>query len=160
MRSRKTIAALALAGGLAAPVVLAASPAAAMAASCRVELYDIDAGSPAERDGQDELRFIVQGNLFPRFDDTHYPMRSGDDGDPADFENPTAIISSTENVAFNLREADGPIWGQGDGLGIVTAFGATCAGLDTDETEIVDETLEGFQPTEYDYRVRLKMTGL
>lgn len=99
MRSRKTIAALALAGGLAAPVVLAASPAAAMAASCRVELYDIDAGSPAERDGQDELRFIVQGNLFPRFDDTHYPMRSGDDGDPADFENPTATPTARSPIS-------------------------------------------------------------
>ncbi|WP_127937204.1 hypothetical protein [Nonomuraea polychroma] len=159
MRSRKTMAALALAGGLVTPAVLAASPAAAAADSCRVTLYDIDAGSVADRDGRDELRFRVEGNLFPRFDAKYHPMRAGGDGDPADFEHPVAIISRTEDVRFNLRETEGPAWGAGDSLGSVVARGSTCAGLDEGETEIVSETLEGRQPTKYEYVVRIKLTG-
>ncbi|SDL23503.1 hypothetical protein [Nonomuraea jiangxiensis] len=160
MHSRKPIAALALAAGLMAPAALATTPAHAMAASCRVTLYDIDAGNVAEGDGQDELRFLVQGNLFPRFNSTHYSMRSGDDGDPADFEYPTAIITTGQNVTFDLREADGPIWGQGTSLGTVTAFGSSCVPLDEDEDVIISDTLTGDEPTEFTYSVRLKMVGL
>ncbi|WP_188189338.1 hypothetical protein [Nonomuraea sp. SYSU D8015] len=160
MHSRKTIAALAVAGGLITPAVLTATPAAAAAASCRVTLYDIDAGSVADRDGRDELRFRVEGNLFPRFDAKYYPMRAGGDGDPADFEHPVAIISRHDDVRFSLRETEGPAWGAGDNLGSVVARGSTCAGLDRNETEIVTETLAGRQPTRYEYVVRIKLTGL
>ncbi|HEX4813996.1 MAG TPA: hypothetical protein VFV66_14725 [Nonomuraea sp.] len=160
MRSRKVIAALALAGGLAAPVALAASPAAAMAGSCRVELDDIDAGNVADRDGRDELRFLVDGNLFPRINATFYGMNAGDDGDPGDFENPTSIILNTQNVTFDLREADGPIWGQGDRLGTVTALGSTCAGLAAGATATITRTLTGTEQTAFSYVVSLEMTGL
>jgi hypothetical protein len=131
-----------------------------MADLCRVELHDIDAGSPAEGDGRDELRFLVDGNLFPRFDAKFFGMRAGDDGDPADFENPTAFITNTQNVTFDLREADGPIYGQGVSLGRVVALGATCDGLATGGTTIISETLTGDEPTDYQYVVRLRMTGL
>lgn len=160
MHSRKMIAALALAGGMVAPVALATTPAAAMAGSCRVTLYDIDAGNVADRDGRDELRFLVDGNLFPRINANYYGMNAGDDGDPGDFENPTSIILSTQNVAFQLREADGPIWGRGDLLGTVTATGGTCAGLPTGGTTTVTRTLTGTEQTAYSYVVSLKLTGL
>ncbi|MGR6919950.1 hypothetical protein ACU635_37435 [[Actinomadura] parvosata] len=161
MHSHKLIAALALAAGLAAPTVLAATPAAAMAGSCRVELYDIDAGNVADRDGRDEVRFLVDGNLFPRFNANYFGMNSGDDGDPGQFENPTSIITSNQNVVFDLRETDGPVWGQGDRLGTVTALGSTCAGLATGATTTtVPSTLSGTVQTAYSYVVSLKLTGL
>jgi len=160
MHSRKVIAALALAGGLVAPMALAATPAAAMAGSCRVELYDIDAGNVADRDGRDELRFLVGGNLFPRINANYYGMNAGDDGDPGDFEDPTSIILNTQDVVFDLREVDGPVWGQGDRLGTVTALGSTCAGLATGATRIITRTLTGTEQTEYSYVVSLEMTAL
>ncbi|MGC5014352.1 hypothetical protein ACLQ2R_26610 [Streptosporangium sp. DT93] len=160
MHSRKVIAALALSAGLVAPVALAATPAAAMAGSCSVTLYDIDAGNVADRDGRDELRFLVDGNLFPRLNANYYGMNSGGDGDPGDFENPSSIILSNQNVSFQLRETDGPAWGQGDLLGTVTAFGATCAGLAAGADTIVPGILTGTQQTSYSYEVRLKMTAL
>jgi hypothetical protein len=160
MQPRKVIAALALAGGMIAPVALAASPAAAMAGSCRVELEDIDAGNTADRDGRDELRFLVDGNLFPRINANYYGMNAGDDGDPADFEYPTSIIPNTQNVTFDLRETDGPVWGQGDRLGTVTALGATCAGLATGATTTVTSTLTGTVQTAFSYVVSLEITGL
>ncbi|MFI6456291.1 hypothetical protein ACIBF6_32605 [Streptosporangium amethystogenes] len=160
MHSRKVIAALALAGGLVAPMALAATPAAAMAGSCRVELYDIDAGNVADRDGRDELRFLVDGNLFPRINANYFGMNAGDDGDPGDFEGPTSIILNTQDVDFDLREVDGPIWGQGDLLGTVTAPGSTCAGLATGATRTITRTLTGTEQTVYSYVVSLKMTAL
>ncbi|MEU8383428.1 hypothetical protein [Streptosporangium sp. NPDC048865] len=160
MHSRRTIAALALAGGLVAPAALAATPAAAMAGSCRVELYDVDAGNVADRDGRDEIRFLVDGNLFPRINANYFGMNAGDDGDPGDFEDPTSIILSTEDVDFDLRETDGPVWGQGDLLGTVTAPGNTCAGLATGATTIIARTLTGTEQTAYSYVVRLEMTAL
>ncbi|QYC45631.1 hypothetical protein Nocox_40440 [Nonomuraea coxensis DSM 45129] len=158
MRSHQLIAALALVGGMAAPVLVATGPALA-AGSCRVDLYDIDAHNVAERDGQDELRFRVDGNLFPRFGDKYFPMRSGGDGDPADFGNPTTLLVGTENVSFNLREVTPPAVGEGDSLGSAIAHGSVCAGLDEDETEIETTIIEGDDPTEYSYTVRLKLTG-
>jgi hypothetical protein len=161
MHSRKVIAALALAGGLVAPVALAATPATAMAALCRVELYDIDAGNVADRDGRDEVRFLVDGNLYPRFGPDYFGMYTGGDGDPGDFENPTSIITSTQNAIFDVREADGPVYGQGDSLGTVIAFGATCAGLATGATTTTLPTpLIGVEQTAYSYTVSLKLTGL
>ncbi|MEU8203529.1 hypothetical protein [Streptosporangium sp. NPDC049046] len=160
MHSRKVIAALALAGGLVAPMALAATPAAAMAGSCRVELEDIDAGNVADRDGRDELRFLVDGNLFPRINANYYGMNAGDDGDPRDFEYPTSIILNTQDVVFDLREVDGPVWGQGDRLGTVTALGSTCAGLATGAVRIITRTLTGTEQTDYSYVVSLEMTGL
>ncbi|MEU0484146.1 hypothetical protein ABZ260_33815 [Streptosporangium sp. NPDC006013] len=160
MHSRKVIAALALTGGLVAPMALAATPAAAMAGSCRVELYDIDAGNVADRDGRDELRFLVDGNLFPRINANYFGMNAGDDGNPGDFEDPTSIILNTQDVDFDLREADGPIWGQGDRLGTVTAPGSTCAGLATGATRTITRTLTGTEQTAYSYVVSLKMTAL
>jgi hypothetical protein len=160
MHSRKVIAALALAGGLVAPMALAATPAAAMAGSCRVELYDIDAGNVADQDGRDELRFLVDGNLFPRINANYFGMNAGDDGDPGDFEDPTSIIVNTQNVVFDLREADGPVWGQGDRLGTVTGLGSTCAGLATGATRTITRTLTGTQQTAYSYVVSLEMTAL
>ncbi|MEU4408639.1 hypothetical protein AB0F88_29315 [Streptosporangium sp. NPDC023963] len=160
MHSRKVIAALALAGGLVAPVALAATPAAAMAGSCRVELYDIDAGNVADRDGRDEVRFLVGGNLFPRLNANYFGMNAGGDGDPGDFEDPTSIILNTQDVVFDLRETDGPVWGRGDSLGTVTASGSTCAGLATGASTIIADTLTGTEQTAYSYVVRLEMTAL
>ncbi|MGS2648279.1 hypothetical protein [Streptosporangium sp. LJ11] len=160
MHSRKVIAALALAGGLVAPMALAATPAAAMAGSCRVELYDIDAGNVADRDGRDEVRFLVGGNLFPTLNANYFGMNAGGDGDPGDFEDPTSIIQSTQDVAFELRETDGPAWGQGDLLGTVTALGSTCAGLATGATRTITRTLTGTEQTAYSYVVSLEMTAL
>ncbi|WP_433359226.1 hypothetical protein [Streptosporangium sp. CA-115845] len=160
MHSRKVIAALTLAGGLVAPMALAAAPASAMAGSCRVELYDIDAGNVADRDGRDELRFLVDGNLFPRINANYFGMNAGDDGDPGDFEDPTSIILSTQDVDFDLRETDGPVWGQGDLLGTVTALGNTCAGLATGATRTITRTLTGTEQTAYSYVVSLEMTAL
>ncbi|MEU4834486.1 hypothetical protein [Streptosporangium sp. NPDC023615] len=160
MHSRKVIAALALAGGLVAPTALAATPAAAMAGSCRVELHDIDAGNVADRDGRDELRFLVGGNLFPTLNANYFGMNAGDDGDPGHFEDPTSIIQRTEDVVFDLRETDGPAWGQGDRLGTVTATGSTCDGLAPGADTIVTRTLTGTEQTAYSYVVRLKMTAL
>lgn len=160
MHSRKVIAALALAGGLVAPTALTATPAAAMAGSCRVELYDVDAGNVADRDGRDEIRFLVGGNLFPRLNANYFGMNAGGDGDPGDFEDPTSIILNTQNVVFGLRETDGPAWGQGDSLGTVTAFGSTCAGLATGASTIIPQTLTGTEQTAYSYEVRLRMTAL
>jgi hypothetical protein len=160
MRSHKLIAALALAGGLVAPMALAATPAAAMAHSCRVELEDIDAGNVADRDGRDELRFLVDGNLYPHDDASYYGMYSGGDGDPIDFELPTSIILSSQDVDFDLRETDGPAWGQGDSLGTVTALGSTCAALATGAITTVPETLTGIEQTAYSYVVVLEITGL
>ncbi|MEV0390709.1 hypothetical protein [Nonomuraea sp. NPDC050643] len=160
MHSRKVIATLALAGGLVAPMALTAAPAAAMAGSCRVELFHIDAGNVADRDGQDELRFLVDGNLFPRINANNFGMNAGDDGDPGDFEDPTSIIVNTQNVDFGLRETDGPVWGQGDLLGTVTGLGSTCAGLATGATRTITRTLTGTEQTAYSYVVSLEMTAL
>ncbi|MED7929039.1 hypothetical protein SMD20_32655 [Nonomuraea sp. LP-02] len=159
MRSHKLIAALALAGGMAAPVLVATGPAHA-AGSCSVTLYDIDAYNVAERDGQDELRFRVDGNMFPRFGDKYFAMRSGGDGDPADFGNPTTLLSSSGTVSFDLREVTPPAVGEGDSLGSAVAHGSRCAPLATDETYIETTFITGEDPTEYSYRVRLKLTGL
>ncbi|GAA2986081.1 hypothetical protein [Streptosporangium longisporum] len=161
MHSRKVIAALALAAGLVAPMALAATPAAAMVGSCRVELYDIDAGNVADRDGRDEVRFLVGGNLFPRLNANYFGMNTGDDGDPGQFEDPATIIQNTQNAVFDLRETDGPVWGQGDSLGTVTALGSTCAGLTTaGDSTIITDTLTGTEQTAYSYQVRLKMIAL
>lgn len=160
MHSRKVIAALALAGGLVASTAPAATPAAATAGSCRVELYDIDAGNVADRDGRDELRFLVDGNLFPRINANYFGMNAGDDGDPGEFEDPTSIIPNTLDVDFELRETDGPAWGQGDRLGTVTALGSTCAGLATGATRTITRTLTGTEQTAYSYVVSLEMTAL
>ncbi|RJL32799.1 hypothetical protein [Bailinhaonella thermotolerans] len=163
MRSHKLITGLALAAGLTAPVALTAAPAGAqaLASMCRVELYDIDAFDIAERDGEDELRFSVGGNLFPRFNANFFDMRNGDDGDPADFENPATTVSSTGSAGFSLREVDPPIVGSGDDLGTVTASGPThCAPLAVGGVAYVEDYLEGAAPTWYSYRVKLKVTGL
>jgi hypothetical protein len=37
-------------------------------------------------------------------------------------------------VDFELRETDGPAWGEGDRLGTVTGLGSMCAGLATGAT--------------------------
>ncbi|MFF3444237.1 hypothetical protein [Streptosporangium sp. NPDC002721] len=166
MHSRKTIAALALATGLLAPTALTTTPAAATTAttatagSCRVELYDVDAGNVADRDGRDEIRFLVDGNLFPRINANYFGMNAGGDGDPGDFEDPTSIILSSQDVDFDLRETDGPVWGQGDLLGTVTALGSTCAGLTTGATRTITRTLTGNEQTAYSYVVSLEMTAL
>jgi hypothetical protein len=160
MHSRKVIAALALAGGMVAPVALAATPASAMAASCRVVLDHVEAGNTADRDGRDELRFLVDGNLFPRFNADHFDMNAGDEGDAGDFENPTSIISNTQNVDFELRETDGPVWGAGDLLGTVTGLGSMCAGLATGASRGISRTLTGTEQTAYSYVVEIRMTAL
>ncbi|MEW9549859.1 hypothetical protein [Nonomuraea sp. NPDC050783] len=158
MRSHKLVAALALAGGMVAPVLVATGPAHA-AGSCRVDLYDIDANNVAERDGQDELRFKVDGNLFPKFGAKYFAMRSGDDGDPADFGNPTTLLVGTENVSFDLREVTPPIIGEGDSLGSAIAHGTTCAGLAVGATTTETTIVDGHDETDYTYTVRLKLTG-
>ncbi|MGW4407179.1 hypothetical protein ACWEJ6_24345 [Nonomuraea sp. NPDC004702] len=166
MHAHRLIATLALAAGVAAPTALTAGPATATAtattaattASCVITLYDIDANNVAERDGKDELRFKVDGNLFPRFSANYFSMKTGGDGDPADFEYPSTLLVGSEDVKFDLREVTPPIVGEGDSLGKATARGSVCAGLavgaDTTETTIV----EGTDETDYTYTVRLKLT--
>ncbi|TDD18875.1 hypothetical protein [Nonomuraea diastatica] len=156
MRSHKLIAALTLALGLAAPAALVASPATALASSCRVELHDIDADNVVERDGRDELRFLVQGNLFPR--NGAHNMQSGDDANPSDFGDPTGAINNGQDVFFNLREVERPVLGRGDSLGSAIAEAATCAGLDVNETHIDTDIISGSNP-DYSYTVKLKLTG-
>ncbi|GAA2210496.1 hypothetical protein GCM10009850_059550 [Nonomuraea monospora] len=168
MHSHKLIAALALATGLAAPAALVATPALAatsttlsstMASTCRVELYDIDNLDVDERDGKDELRFLVGGNLFPR--PGYFAMRNGDDGDPADFGNPSTAVSSTGSVSFNLREVTPPIVGSGDSLGSITVSGSSvCAPLTTGGVDYVQDVIDGTDETFYSYLVELKVTGL
>ncbi|MFI7690199.1 hypothetical protein ACIBQ6_14075 [Nonomuraea sp. NPDC049655] len=162
MHAHRLIATLALAAGVAAPTALTAVPAtattAATTASCVITLYDIDANNVAERDGKDELRFKVDGNLFPKFSANYFSMKTGGDGDPADFEYPSTLLVGSEDVKFDLREVTPPIVGEGDSLGKATAHGSVCAGLavgaDTTETTIV----EGTDETDYTYTVRLKLT--
>lgn len=158
MRSHRLLTALVLAGALAAPAAIA-GPAAALADSCRVELHDIDAYNVAERDGQDELRFRVDGNLFPRFGDKYHAMRSGDDADPGDFGNPTTLLVVGQNVTFSLREVTPPAVGEGDSLGAATAWSSTCAALDEDEVDYDETTITGSEPTSYSYKVTLKLIG-
>ncbi|TDE26913.1 hypothetical protein E1295_43575 [Nonomuraea mesophila] len=158
MRSHKLIAAFALALGMAAPAVLVASPATAMATSCFVELHDVDASNVAEQDGRDELRFLVQGNLFPN--NGAHNMRSGDDANPSDFGNPTGAINNGVNVAFNLREVTRPALGQGDSLGSAVAEASTCDGLTVGQTHIDTDIISGTDETAYSYTVKLKLTGL
>ncbi len=158
MRSHKLMAALALAGGMIAPVLVATGPALA-ASSCRVDLSDIDANNVAESDGQDELRFRVDGNLFPRFGDKYVRMRSGDDSGPSDFGHPTTLLNGTEDVRFNLREVNPPVVGEGRGLGSAIAHGSTCAGLDVGETAFETTIIAAHDETDYSYTVRLKLTG-
>ncbi|MFI6924800.1 hypothetical protein ACIBIZ_32985 [Nonomuraea spiralis] len=158
MHAHRLITTFALAAGFAAPVALAAVPAAAATTSCVVTLYDIDANNVAERDGKDELRFKVDGNLFPKFNAKYFSMKTGGDGDPADFEHPSTLLVGSEDVTFDLREVTPPAVSEGDSLGKATAHGSVCAGLavgaDTTETSIV----EGHDETDYTYTVRLKLT--
>jgi hypothetical protein len=160
MPSHKLIAGLALAVGLVVPPAVTASPAAAMATSCRVELYDIDSLNAAERDGRDELRFLVGGNLFPRFNDNYFPMVTGGDGDPADFESPTTIVGTIGSVGFDLREVTPPAAGTGISLGVAIANGLTCFALASGEVAIEETFVQGTDETFYSYQVRLKLTGL
>jgi hypothetical protein len=160
MHSHKLIAALALATGLAAPVALTASPAsAAMAGSCTVTLYDIDAFNVAERDGRDELRFEVGGNLFPRFSSNWFGMTAGSDGDPGEFENPSDLIVNNNDVTFDLREVTPPAVGRGDRLGVATAHDSVCDGLAVGATAIEEDIITGTDETAYSYSVRLLLTG-
>ncbi|TYB59222.1 hypothetical protein FXF51_35215 [Nonomuraea sp. PA05] len=161
MHSHKLIAALALAAGLAAPAVLAASPATAtaMAANCRVELYDIDNLNVDERDGKDELRFLVGGNLFPN--NGYVNMRNGDDADPADFGNPSTVVGNSGSVSFSLREVTPPVVGSGDSLGSISVSGSSvCAPLATNAVDYVEDFIDGTDETFYSYQVKLKVTGL
>ncbi|MEV0379304.1 hypothetical protein [Nonomuraea sp. NPDC050643] len=161
MRSPKLIAALALAAGLIAPMAVAALPAAAssMASFCQVELYDIDNLNVDERDGKDELRFLVGGNLFPN--NGYYNMRNGDDGDPADFGFPSTVVSDTGSVSFDLREVTPPAVGRGDSLGTATVSGSSvCAPLAVGASTTVVDYVDGTDETFYSYRVELEVTGL
>ncbi|MDA0635442.1 hypothetical protein OUY22_18625 [Nonomuraea sp. MCN248] len=160
MRSHKLIAGLALTVGVVTPLAVTANPAAARATSCRVQLYDIDSLNAAERDGRDELRFLVGGNLFPRFTEDYFPMVTGGDGDPADFEHPTTVVGTIGSVGFDLREVTPPAAGTGDSLGVAIANGVTCFALDRGEVAIEDTFLDGTDETFYSYHVRLKLTGL
>ncbi|MCK2213848.1 hypothetical protein MF672_008600 [Actinomadura sp. ATCC 31491] len=158
MRSRPLIAALALAGGMIAPVLAVTGPAHA-AGSCRVDLYDIDANNVAERDGQDELRFKVDGNLFPKFGAKYFAMRSGGDGDPGDFGNPTTLLVGSTNVKFDLREVTPPIIGEGDSLGVAVAHASICAGLSSGDVDYDTTIIQGHDETDYTYTVKLKLTA-
>ncbi|MEU7899982.1 hypothetical protein AB0B45_45010 [Nonomuraea sp. NPDC049152] len=158
MHSHKLIAALSLAVGLVAPVALAASPAAAAAGSCRVELYDIDALNVGERDGHDELRFLVGGNLFPN--NGWFTMDTGDDGDPADFGHPSTVVTSNGTASFNLREVTPPWVNSGASLGSVIAHGSTCAPLAVGAVDYEEDFIDGTHGTFYSYKVKLKLTGL
>ncbi|MEV4169249.1 hypothetical protein [Nonomuraea sp. NPDC049709] len=157
MRSHKLIVSLGLVAGLAVPAALAASPAAA-ASQCRVELYDIDNLNIAERDGKDELRFLVGGNLFPN--NGYYNMYNGGDGDPGDFGYPSTVVTSTGTVSFNLREVQPPAVGMGDSLGSVVAHGSVCAPLAVGAVDYEEDYIDGTHETFYSYRVKLKLTGL
>lgn len=155
MRSAPLITALALAAGL------TATPAAASvaASNCRVELYDIDNHDVDERDGKDELRFLVGGNLFPP--NGYVNVRNGDDRDPADFGFPSTSVSNTGSATFDLREVTPPAVGRGDSLGTVVVWGSTvCAPLATGAVDYVEDFVEGDDETFYSYQVKLKVTGL
>ncbi|GAA3254304.1 hypothetical protein [Nonomuraea helvata] len=159
MRSHKLIAGLALATGLAAPAALAASPAQAAPGSCRVDLHKIVANNVAERDGKDELRFKVDGNLFPKFGDKFHAMKSGDSADGADFGNPTTlVVLDSGNKSFNLREVTPPIVGDGDSLGSATAHESTCRGLSTGQHADDVTIISGSDETQYTYTVTLRQT--
>ncbi|MFG1704987.1 hypothetical protein ACFLIM_17505 [Nonomuraea sp. M3C6] len=158
MHSHKLIATLALAVGLAAPTALAASPAAAATGSCLVELHDIDALNVAERDGHDELRFLVGGNLFPN--NGWFSMSTNSDGDPNQFGFPSTVVSSTGTASFNLREVTPPWVNSGDSLGSVVAHGSVCAPLGPGDEDYEEDFIEGTDGTFYSYLVELKLTGL
>lgn len=158
MRSHKLIPALALAAGLIVPAALSASPAAAMTGSCRVELSDIDSLNVDERDGKDELRFMVGGNLFPN--NSYVNMRTGDDSGPTAFGGPSTVVNSTGTASFNLREVTPPAIGSGDSLGSIVAHGSVCAPLTVGQTAFEDDFIDGTDETFYSYHVSLKLTGL
>ncbi|WP_433435648.1 hypothetical protein [Nonomuraea sp. CA-141351] len=159
MRSHKLIAGLALATGLAAPAVLAATPAHATAASCRVDLFKIVANNVAEKDGQDELRFEVDGNLFPKFGDKYHAMKSGDTAYAAAFGNPTTLlVVGSGNESFDLREVTPPIVSDGDHLGWATAYQSTCEGLSAGQHADDTTIIQGTDETAYTYTVTLRQT--
>ncbi|NUP00591.1 MAG: hypothetical protein HOV96_06695 [Nonomuraea sp.] len=157
MHAHRLIAALALTTGLAAPAALTAIPATATTTSCVITLYDIDAGNVAERDGKDELRFKVDGNLFPKFSANYYSMKTGGDGDPADFEHPSTLLVGSEDVKFDLREVTPPVVGEGDSLGVATAHGSVCAGLAVGASTTETKIITGHDETDYTYTVKLKL---
>jgi hypothetical protein len=160
MRSHRLIPVLALAAGLTVPAALAAAPSAnasALATSCRVEMYDLDSNSVDEADGTDELRIEVGSNLYPA---SYFGMGTGDDGDPADFGNPSTTVGNTGSVVFSLREVTPPVVRAGYNLGSITAQGSTCATLATGQTAIISKTITGTDETYYSYYFRLVMTGL
>ncbi|MEV1167217.1 hypothetical protein [Nonomuraea sp. NPDC049784] len=159
MRSHKLIAGLALAAGLAAPAVLAVTPAHATAASCRVDLYKIVANNVAERDGKDELRFKVDGNLFPKFGDKYHVMKSGDTAYATAFGNPTTLlVVGSGNKLFGLREVTPPFVSDGDPLGSATAHESTCKGLSAGQHADDPTIITGTDETAYTYTVTLRLT--
>jgi hypothetical protein len=158
MRTRTLVTGLGLAAGLAVPVGVAAPAQAVTAATaCTVELSSIYAGNVAERDGRDELRFRVDGNLFPRFNSNYSTMTAGDTDYGSNFEDPTTVVDGSHSASFNLREVTPPATGSGDSLGSATADWSDCDDLTVGETvNLPSQSITGTHKTYYDYRVVLK----
>lgn len=160
MRTRTLVAGLGVAASLAlvsAPAQAAATPATA----CIVSLYSIYAGNVDENDGRDELRFRVDGNLFPRFNSNYSTMTAGDTDYASNFESPTTVVDASHSASFNLREVTPPAVGSGDSLGSATADWSDCDSLDVGESlNLGSQAITGNHDTYYDYRVVLRVTGI
>ncbi|WP_169981884.1 hypothetical protein [Microbispora sp. H10836] len=162
MRIRTLVTGLGLAAGLVVPAgVSTPAHAVTAATACTVELNSIYAGNVDEKDGRDELRFRVDGNLFPRVNSKYSTMTAGDTDYGSDFEDPTTIVDPTHSASFNLREVTPPAAGSGTSLGSATADWSDCDTLDVGEwVDLPSQKISGTDETYYDYRVVLRVTGI
>ncbi|MGW5266698.1 hypothetical protein ACWEQG_37465 [Microbispora sp. NPDC004025] len=162
MRIRTLVTGLGLAAGLLVPAGVS-SPAHAVTAAtaCTVELYSIYAGNVDEKDGRDELRFRVDGNLFPRVNSNYSTMTAGDTDYGSDFEDPTTIVDASHSASFQLREVTPPAVGSGTHLGSATADWSDCNTLQVGQAvNLPSQSISGTDKTYYDYRVVLRVTGI
>lgn len=125
------------------------------ASTCRVEVELVDAYDTDEKNG-DEIRINLAGYMYPP-NGRYVPMSNGDRAYSGNFANPTTTIGITASARFSLREVTLPVVGQGDELGSVTAYGATCATLAAGQTTRIPQHIFG---DGYWYYMSPVMTGL
>ncbi|UBU09558.1 hypothetical protein [Nonomuraea gerenzanensis] len=162
MHSRKLIAILALVTGLAAPGAVFAGPAAADVESCEVEIVEIIAYDVSEKDGKDELRVKIGGNLFPN--NGWVNARNGDVLGPGSFGDPVALLEVDDgDLAVSLREVTPPYVNDGYNLGTAYASATQCSNLDpgyfVEDEDYIEGNVNGNSNKHYDYAIRLRLIG-
>ncbi|TYB70162.1 hypothetical protein FXF51_03560 [Nonomuraea sp. PA05] len=162
MHSRKLIAVLVLAAGLVVPGTVFAGPAAADVESCEVEIVEIVAYDVSEKDGKDELRVKIGGNLFPN--NGYVNARNGDTLSPGDFGDPVALLEVDDgDLAVSLREVTPPYVNDGYNLGSAYASATQCSGLDpgyfVEDEDIVQGDVNGNSSKHYEYAITLRLIG-